>query len=59
MKVLDQATVHGIELATRDMVALRFKFRVGFATAWSISAERDNPDNAYPFAVLSLRVIRE
>lgn len=57
VKVLDQATIETdegtIHLAQRDMVALRFKFRVGFATAWAASAERNGINNAYPFAVLT------
>jgi HK97 family phage major capsid protein len=32
MKFLDQATVNGINLAERDMVAMRFKFRVAFGS---------------------------
>lgn len=54
VKLLDQATLgtgeNQINLAERDMVALRFKFRVGFATAFSTAAG-DNTD--YPFAVIT------
>lgn len=50
VKLLDQATVGGINLAERDMVALRFKFRVAFATAFSTAAG-DASD--YPFAVIT------
>jgi len=54
VKLLDQATLgtgaNQINLAERDMVALRFKFRVGFATAFSTAAgEVDD----YPFAVIT------
>lgn len=50
VKMLDQATVGGINLAERDMVALRFKFRVAFATAYSTAG--GNVDD-YPFAVIT------
>lgn len=50
VKLLDQATVGGINLAEQDMVALRFKFRVAFATAFS-TAGGDVTD--YPFAVIT------
>lgn len=50
VKLLTEATVGGINLAERDMVALRFKFRVGFATAFS-TAGGEVTD--YPFAVLT------
>ncbi len=53
VKLLTEATVGGINLAERDMVALRFKFRVAFATAWGASAERQGVTNPYPFAVLT------
>lgn len=51
IKLLDQATVGGIGLAERDMLALRFKFRVAFATAYSTAGISDKT-KAYPFAVL-------
>lgn len=50
VKLLDQATVGGINLAERDMIALRFKFRVAFATAFS-TAGGEATD--YPFAVIT------
>lgn len=50
-KFLDQATVGGISLAERDLVGLRFKIRVGFQTAQSLTAE--GGAGAYPFAVLT------
>lgn len=50
VKLLTEATVGGINLAERDMVALRFKFRVAFATAFS-TAGGDETD--YPFAVIT------
>jgi HK97 family phage major capsid protein len=55
VKLLDQATLDMgggtlIHLAQRDMVALRFKFRVAFATAFS-TAGGEVTD--YPFAVLT------
>lgn len=50
VKLLDQATVGGINLAERDMVALRFKFRVAFATAYSTAAGETTD---YPFAVIT------
>lgn len=51
VKLLTEATVGGINLAERDMVALRFKFRVGFAVATPITP--DGGASAYPFAVLT------
>lgn len=59
VKLLTEATVGGINLAERDMVALRFKFRVGFATAVPMTLEGgaaydpDSGEGAYPFAVLT------
>lgn len=50
VKLLTEATVGGINLAERDMVALRFKFRVGFATAYSTAAGKPTD---YPFAVIT------
>lgn len=50
VKLLTEATVGGINLAERDMVALRFKFRVAFATAFS-TAGGETTD--YPFAVIT------
>lgn len=50
VKLLDQATVGGINLAERDMIALRFKFRVAFATAYSTAAGEATD---YPFAVIT------
>lgn len=52
VKMLDQATVGGINLAERDMVALRFKFRVAFAVANPITVDAGSTE-AYPFAVLT------
>jgi HK97 family phage major capsid protein len=52
VKFLDQATVGGINLAERDMIALRFKFRVGFATA-TPKFTREGGENPYPFAVIT------
>lgn len=52
VKLLTEATVGGINLAERDMVALRFKFRVAFATMWSPAA-LGRPGGAYPFAALT------
>jgi len=49
VKVLDQATVGDYNLAERDMIALRFKFRVGFAVANPITPEASG---GYPFAIL-------
>lgn len=50
-KLLDQATVGNLNLAERDMIALRCKMRVAFAVATPV-----NPEAAggYPFAVLSV-----
>ena len=52
VKLLDQATLGTgstqINLAERDMVALRFKFRVAYATAFSGAVA-----GAYPFAVIT------
>ena len=50
VKLLDQATVGGINLAERDMVAMRFKFRVAYATAYSTAGMAVN---AYPFSVIT------
>ena len=50
VKLLDQATVGGINLAERDMVAMRFKFRVAYATAYSTAGMANN---AYPFSVIT------
>ena len=50
VKLLDQATVGGINLAERDMVAMRFKFRVAYATAYSTAGMAAN---AYPFSVIT------
>lgn len=52
VKLLDQATVGGINLAERDMIALRFKFRVAFATAFSTARIGGAPTD-YPFAVIT------
>jgi HK97 family phage major capsid protein len=52
VKVLTEATVGGINLAEKDMVALRFKFRVGFATAYSTARIGGAPTD-YPFAVIT------
>lgn len=56
VKLLDQATLETpeglIHLAQRDMVALRFKFRVGFATAWSDAATPEG-ETIYPFAAIT------
>lgn len=55
VKLLDQATLgtgsNQINLAERDMLALRFKFRVAYATAFSTAGSGD--DKAYPFAVVT------
>jgi len=54
VKLLDQATLgtgaDQINLAERDMVALRFKFRVAFATAFSTAG---GGATDYPFAVIT------
>lgn len=52
VKLLTEATVGGINLAERDMVALRFKFRVAFATAYSTARIGGSPTD-YPFAVIT------
>lgn len=49
-KVLDQATVGGISLAERDLIGLRFKIRVGFQTAQTLTTSGGS--GAFPFAVL-------
>jgi HK97 family phage major capsid protein len=55
VKMLDQATLgtgaNQINLAERDMVALRFKFRVAFATAFSTARIGGAPTD-YPFSVI-------
>lgn len=56
VKLLDQATLgtgaSAVNLAERDMIALRFKFRVGFATA-APKFTREGGDNPYPFSVIT------
>jgi HK97 family phage major capsid protein len=56
VKLLTEATLgtgaNAINLAERDMVALRFKFRVAFATAWS-NARVGGEITDYPFAVIT------
>jgi HK97 family phage major capsid protein len=52
VKILTEATVGGINLAERDMVALRFKFRVAFATAYSTARIGGSPED-YPFAIIA------
>lgn len=58
VKLLDQATLgsgdNQINLAERDMVALRFKFRVAYATAFSTAGGKATD---YPFAVLTPKVV--
>lgn len=49
-KFLDQATVGGINLAERDMIALRAVMRVAYAVA--IPKTVGQPSTPYPFAVL-------
>lgn len=51
VKLLTEATVGGINLAERDMVALRFKFRVAYALSNPLQA--GSPEDAFPFAVLT------
>lgn len=53
-KVLSEATVGGINLAERDMVALRCKMRVGFQVAVPLSIEVASSPNRYPFAILDV-----
>lgn len=54
-KILDQATLgtgeNQINLAERDMIALRCKMRVAFQ--WAAVPTRDNPSGGFPFAVLA------
>lgn len=50
-KFLDQATVNGVSLAERDLIGLRFKMRIGFQTAETLTVE--GGATAYPFAVLT------
>jgi len=52
VKLLTEATVGGINLAEKDMVALRFKFRVAFATAYS-TARVGGAITDYPFAIIA------
>lgn len=52
VKLLTEATVGGINLAEKDMVALRFKFRVAFATAYSTARPGGAPTD-YPFAIIA------
>lgn len=49
-KLLTEATVNGINLAERDMVAMRFVFRVAYAVANPAQAGVENP---FPFGVLA------
>ena len=48
--ILDQATVGTLNLAERDMIALRAKFRVAFQVADPTTLEGGS--TAYPFAIL-------
>ena len=50
VKFLDQATVGGVNLAERDMVALRFKFRVAFG---SFISPLETANGEHPVAVLT------
>lgn len=50
-KLLDQATVGTLNLAERDMIALRCKMRVAFAVATPITVEGSG---GYPFAILDV-----
>lgn len=50
VKFLDQATVNGINLAERDMVAMRFKFRVAFG---SFSSPLLHDAGDYPVSILT------
>lgn len=56
IKILDQATFGSgesqINLAERDMVALRFKFRVAYATAFSTAGSAE-ADTVFPFAAIT------
>lgn len=49
-KLLDQATVGGVSLAEKDMIALRCKMRVAFAVANPLTPEAAG---GYPFAILN------
>lgn len=49
-KLLDQATVGGINLAEKDMIALRCKMRVAFAVSNPLTPEAAG---GYPFAIMS------
>lgn len=51
-KILTEATVGGLNLAERDMVAVRAKFRVAFQVADPTTIEGGSA--AYPFAILSV-----
>lgn len=51
-KILDQATVAGLNLAERDMIALRAKLRVGFQIADPTTIEGGSA--AFPFSILSV-----
>lgn len=53
-KILDQATVGGINLAERDMVAIRAKMRIGFQVAVPLSIEVPSAATRYPFAILDV-----
>ncbi len=53
VKLLTEATVGDINLAERDMVALRFKFRVAYALAFSTAGVAEHKDQAFPWAVLT------
>lgn len=54
-KLLDQATVGSLNLAERDMIALRAKMRIAYAVANPVNPE-DPSGTGYPFAVLSSAV---
>lgn len=53
VKFLDQATVGGINLAEKDMVALRFKARYAYAVKNIVADKNATASNRYPVAAVT------
>lgn len=53
VKFLDQATVNGINLAEKDMVALRFKARYGYVIKNIVAQKNDAPVTKYPVGAVT------
>ena len=53
VKFLDQATVNGINLAEKDMVALRFKARYGYVIKNIVAQKNDAAVTKYPVGAVT------